>query len=178
MRNLFTVFSDKELTFKKSQLGWLFFALAPIWTYRLNANDLFKTDTSKAVEMPITAQAIVNGKAIKLEVSKNSISHQVGLIHRQDLPLDRGMLYQTTIQQPLVFNGKGMEFATDLIFIKGNKVVFTYSQIQPCNTDKCQTYGTKEPFDQVIETKTGIISKLQIANGTEVELAFADMAGR
>ena len=71
-----------------------------------------------------------------------------------------------------------MEFATDLIFIKGNKVVFTYSQIKPCKVDKCPTYGTKEPFDQVIETKTGIISKLQIANGTEVELAFADRASR
>jgi uncharacterized membrane protein (UPF0127 family) len=122
--------------------------------------------------MPVTAQATVGDLAIKLEVSKNSLTHAVGLTHRPNIESDRGMLYLTPTEKPLTFSGKNMKFATDLIFIHQDRVVGTYSDIAPC-TDKCLNYSLRQKYDSVIEVKAGTVEKLGIKNDTEINIAYA-----
>ncbi|AFY97153.1 hypothetical protein Cha6605_6330 (plasmid) [Chamaesiphon minutus PCC 6605] len=165
-------FNKKNVFLTKGQLPYLVMLLAPIYLHGVDVSSLFKVTSNKPTILPITAQATIGDKAIKLEVAKNAIAQQTGLTHRPDIPSDRGMLYQTMTQQPLTFSGKGMEFATDLIFINKNRVVGLYTNVTPC-TDKCTTYSLTQKYDAVMEVKAGIVEKLGIKNDTEIDLNYA-----
>jgi uncharacterized membrane protein (UPF0127 family) len=65
-----------------------------------------------------------------------------------------------------------MRFPTDLVFLNGNKVVMTHSQIAPCN-DKCPQYGSQLAYDAAIEVKAGVVQALNIQPGTTIEIAYA-----
>ena len=165
-------FNKKDVFLTKAQLPYLVLLFAPIYLYGVDVSSLFKVTNNKPTILPITAQATIGDKAIKLEVAKNQLSQQTGLTHRPDLPSDRGMLYQTTIRQPLTFSGKGMEFATDLIFINKNRVVGLYANVTPC-TDRCINYALQQKYDAVMEVKAGIVEKLGIKNDTAIDLTYA-----
>lgn len=170
----FNVFKpSNRQPFDKSQLGILVVALgAPFFLQGLNYEEMFATKPDRPLELPVTAQARLGDKAIKLEVSQNRLSHRTGLTLRPDIPTDRGMLYLTTKNQPLAFSGKNMRFPTDLIFLDGNKVVMTHTQIAPC-PDKCPQYGSQQTYDSAIEVKAGVVQALNIQPGTTIEIAYA-----
>jgi uncharacterized protein len=165
-------FNKKDVFLTKAQLPYLVLLFAPIYLYGVDVSSLFKVTTNKPTILPITAQATIGDKAIKLEVAKNTITQQTGLTHRSNIPSDQGMLYQTTTQQPLTFSSKGMEFATDLVFISKNRVVGLYANVTPC-TDRCTNYSLPQKYDAVMEVKAGIIEKLGIKNDTKIDLTYA-----
>jgi uncharacterized membrane protein (UPF0127 family) len=165
-------FNNKDAKLTKAQLPMLFLAFAPFYLHGLDLSSLFTIDKSMPIVNPITAQALIEGKAIKLEVANNLTTQASGLTHRTDIDLDRGMLYQTSINQPLSFTGEGMEFSTDLIFIMGDKVVGSYSNIKPCQIDACTKYSLNRKYNRVLEVKAGIIEKLAIKNDTQVDISF------
>ncbi len=162
-------FTNKKAVLTKAQLPLLVLSLAPIYLYGTDLSGFFRVEQTTPVVLPITAQAIFGDKAIKLEESKNILSHKIGLTHRSDIAPDRGMLYETTT--PLSFSGKGMEFATDLIFIKGDRVVGLYANIEPC-TEKCINYSLPQKYDVVMEVKAGTVDKLGIKNDTQVKIDY------
>jgi uncharacterized membrane protein (UPF0127 family) len=175
-------FNNKDLKFRKSQLPMLVLAFAPFLLNGTDFNKLFTRDKNIPNISPVTAQALIDGKAIKLEVANNPITQAAGLTHRADIDLDRAMLYQTSISKPLAFSGEGMEFSTDLIFIMGNKVVGSYSNVKPCtntaptapniSTANCPKYSLERKYNQVLEVKAGIIEKLEVKNDTQVDISY------
>jgi uncharacterized protein len=163
-------FNNKDTKFTKGQWPLLVLAFAPFFLHGLDMKELFISTKATPKVLPVTAQAIVDNKAIKLEVSTNKITHQTGLTYRSDIAVDRGMLYQIT--EPLSFSGKNMSFPTDLIFIMGDKVIGTHTNIKPC-TDDCINYSVKETYDGVIEVKTGLVQDLSISNGKQILITYA-----
>ncbi len=170
-------FNKKDTFLTKAQLPFLVMAFAPIFLHGVDVSGLFTVTKTTPTILPITGQATIGDKAIKLEVSKNSLTHSVGLTHRKDIESDRGMLYRTTTSQPLNFSGKGMEFATDLVFINKDRVVGLYTNIAPC-TDKCINYSLRQKYDAVIEVKAGTVEKLGIRNDTEINLNYQEQGSR
>ena len=165
-------FNNKKTVFKKSHLPFLVFAFAPLFLQGVDFSGMFDRSKNTPKVLPVTAQAYIGDKAIKLEVAKTALTQETGLTHRNSIPIDRGMLYRTTISKPLAFSGRAMEFATDLVFILGNKVVGTYTNIAAC-TDKCINYKLDRKYDSVMEVNTGIVEKLRVVNGTRIEIAYA-----
>lgn len=165
-------FNNKDVKFRKGQLPFLVLAFAPFLLHDVDLSSLFKNIKKVSNILPITAQAIIEGKAIKLEVANNAMSQASGLTYRDDIDIDRGMLYQTSTSQPLIFTGEGMRFSTDLIFILGDKVVGFYSDIKPCSANDCVKYSLKRKYDRVLEVKAGIIERLDIKNDTQVNISF------
>ena len=164
-------FSNKKVVLSKAQLPYLILLLAPIYLQGVDLSSLLKSTSNQPTVLPITAQATIGNKAIQLEVAKTSIAQATGLTHRSDIEPDRGMLYQTTT--PLTFSGKGMQFATDLIFIDRHRVVGLYTNITPC-TDSCTNYSLPQPYTSVIEVKTGTVEQLRIKNDTKIDINYAD----
>jgi uncharacterized protein len=165
-------FNKKNVEFKKSQLPFLFLGFAPFFLHDVNFTELFKVQKNNSNNSSVIAQALIEGKAIKLEVANNSTQQATGLTHRTDIDIDRGMLYQTSISHPLTFTGEDMEFSTDLIFIMGDKIVGFYSNVKPCAGTKCLKYYLDRKYTRVLEVKAGIVEKLGIKNGTQIDISF------
>jgi hypothetical protein len=65
-------FNNKKIFLTKAQLPFLVMAFAPVFLYGVDVSSLFKVTKTTPTILPITGQASIGDKAIKLEVSKNS----------------------------------------------------------------------------------------------------------
>ena len=166
--------NDKKTVFTNAHYLYLVLLLAPIYLNGLDVSGLFQSTNNQPNILPITAQATIGEKAIKLEVAKTTIAQTTGLTHRNEIESDRGILYETTT--PLVFSGKGMKFATDLIFINRDRVVGFYTNITPCT--ECTNYSLKQSYTSVIEVNAGTVEKLKIHNATKIQIDYASPSER
>lgn len=64
-----------------------------------------------------------------------------------------------------------MNFAIDVIFVRGGKVVMVYADAQPCPSKaNCPTFGPDVPVDYVLEVPAGSAKAWGVEKGAAIEL--------
>jgi uncharacterized protein len=152
------------------QYYWIFFIAFPFMMQGFKPEEISQ---NAPMFLPIEAQLVIGDKAIQLEVARTPTTIARGLTFREAdrMPNDRGIMYESNFDINSSFTGKNNKFATDLLFLQGNRVVYT-SQVQVCNDSKCLEYRTNQAYDRVIEVKAGTASKVGITVGSVVEVKF------
>ena len=158
---------NKDNQAKYTRYMWIFFLLFP-WMARAFISE---NNEKIAYILPVTAQLNFNDKAIKLEVARTKTALSRGLTYRDNIDLDRGMLYQ--IDTPTVFTGKGMKFPTALVFIQNSKIV-DIQRVQPCSDEekKCLENRTNVAYNEVLEVKQDIPTILGMTVGATVNINY------
>jgi uncharacterized membrane protein (UPF0127 family) len=124
-------------------------------------------------QLPISGRAIVpNGKALQLEVARTEQQQEMGLMYRQSLPDDRGMLFQFPSPQPIRFWMKNTYIPLDMVFMRKGVVQYIAASVAPCTNDPCPSYGPNEPIDQVIELRSGRAAELGVKKGDQIKIQF------
>lgn len=126
----------------------------------------------KGQQLPISAQAIIKGKQIELEVANTPKQQQLGLMFRQSLDSNRGMLFTFPSPRVTRFWMKNVLISLDMIFIQNGKIKAIVNDVPPCMVDPCPVYGPDVPIDTVIELKGGTASKLGLTINDNVEIKF------
>ena len=99
-------------------------------------------------------QVCINNKCFKVEVVESIEEQKKGLMLRQDLPLDSGMLFTYNQEQNLSFWMKNMLIPLDIIWInKDKEVVHIERDVQPCQEEKCESITFKATY--VLEVNAG-----------------------
>lgn len=124
-------------------------------------------------ELPISAEANVAGETIALEVAKTQQQQAMGLMFRDSLAPDRGMLFTFERPQPASFWMKNVKLPLDMIFLRDGKVK-AIAAAPPCRKDPCPTYGAGTIVDQVIELRGGRATELGLQVGDRIELKFLE----
>ncbi|MFB2939359.1 DUF192 domain-containing protein [Aerosakkonemataceae cyanobacterium BLCC-F154] len=123
--------------------------------------------------LPISAKAqLANGEVIQLEVTRTPAEQAMGLMYRQSLPDDRGMLFSFSPPQPVSFWMKNVVIPLDMIFLQNGVVRAIATNVPPCKQDPCPTYGPNGTIDQVIELRGGRAAELGIKVGQQVKIEF------
>ena len=122
--------------------------------------------------LPISAQAIIAGHTIGLEVAKTPQQQAIGLMYRTSLADNRGMLFPFNPPQPVSFWMENTLIPLDMIFLQHGVVKAIDPQVPPCTTNPCPTYGPKVPVDQVIELRGGRAAQLGLKVGDQVKIDF------
>ena len=130
------------------------------------------TSQFKGQMLPISARATIAGKVINLEVTRTPEQQALGLMYRTSLPDDRGMLFEFNPPQPVSFWMKNVKIPLDMIFLRQGVVRAIASQVPPCNTNPCPSYGPSTPIDQVIELRGGRASQLGLRVGDRITVQF------
>lgn len=122
--------------------------------------------------LPIGAIATLpTGEQIQLEVAETPQQQSLGLMYRDPLPDDRGMVFPFTPPRPVSFWMKNVPVALDMVFIYQGKVKAVATSAPPCNALPCPTYGPgPEPIDFVIELRSGRAAELGIVAGEPIEV--------
>jgi len=108
--------------------------------------------------------------SFKVEISSTSAQHKKGLMYRENLPKDEGMLFIFKQEQPLSFWMKNTLIYLDIIYIsKDKKVVSVSVNTPPCKKDPCSGYPSKGNAMYVLEINGGLTEKFGIEKGTAVE---------
>lgn len=123
-------------------------------------------------KLPIGATVNIDGQILELEVAKTPEQQRIGLMYRQSVPDNRGMMFVFDELRPVRFWMKNVSIPLDMIFLANGKVKAVISDVPPCNVDPCPSYGPDALINQVIELGGGRAAELGIKEGDRLEVEW------
>ena len=125
-----------------------------------------------AQTLPITAKATISQETIELEVARTPQQQALGLMFRESLPADRGMLFPFSKPQIARFWMKNVVIPLDMIFLYQGEVKAIAANVPPCTVAPCPVYGPDILIDQVLELPGGRAKELDLQIGTRLKIKF------
>lgn len=108
---------------------------------------------------PVQNQAAVilpNGTRVTVEVAANDESRAAGLMFRDRLDRDHGMLFLFPVTGHYPFWMKNTLIPLDMIWIdEGKRVVHIKNDVPPCRADPCTSYAPGVQARSVLELAAG-----------------------
>ncbi|WP_299409224.1 DUF192 domain-containing protein [Acaryochloris sp. IP29b_bin.148] len=121
--------------------------------------------------LPITAQALIKNNIVELEVARTRQEQATGLMGRETLADNRGMLFPFDPPQPVSFWMKNVLIDLDMVFLRNGEVIAVQHSAPPCQATPCPTYGPEgEIIDQVLELRGGRAAELGIQKGDRISI--------
>lgn len=115
-------------------------------------------------------KAIVQDKSFNLLIAKTDKEKQIGLSDTDSLSSDSAMLFTFEKADYYSFWMKNMKFPIDIIFIKDNKIVTIYNNVEPATNNKeLAVYQPQEPADSVLEINAGLAEKYGFKKDMEIK---------
>ena len=121
-------------------------------------------------QLPTTAIAKIDDTTIQLEVAETPQQQAIGLMFRESLADDRGMLFPFPSERTARFWMKNVPISLDMIFLNGDRVVGVASDVPPCEAEPCPVYGPNALVDGVIELRGGRAEELSVEVGDTIEI--------
>jgi uncharacterized membrane protein (UPF0127 family) len=127
--------------------------------------------------LPITAEVVLGEQQIGLEVANTPEQQALGLMHREAMPDDRGMLFPFSPPRPVGFWMKNVRFSLDMLFIHDDQIIAIAENVPPCTAEPCPVYGPgQSPVGYVIELRGGLARELNVKPGDPITIEWRDTA--
>jgi len=119
---------------------------------------------------------VTDGTRVQLEVALTDEERQLGLMFRDMLPADRGMLFIFEADGSLDLWMKNMFIPLDFVWMStSGEVVDVRADVQPCRSDPCPSYGSSKPARAVLEVNAGFATAHGVRPGDR--LMFNNVPG-
>ncbi len=125
--------------------------------------------------LPVSAKAFIKGEMIELEVAWTPAQIASGLMHRDALPDNRGMLFILEPAEIARFWMKDVSIYLDMIFLREGEITDIAHFVPPCRSGVCPLYGPDCPVDQVIELRGGRAEELGLEAGDSICVEFLNV---
>jgi uncharacterized membrane protein (UPF0127 family) len=101
-----------------------------------------------------------NGKAITAELAVTDYERARGLMFREKINPDQGMLFIFEDESQHSFWMKNMLISIDILWLNKHKqIVHIEEHVSPCKEDPCPSYASKIPAMYVLELKAGSVKE-------------------
>jgi uncharacterized membrane protein (UPF0127 family) len=127
---------------------------------------------NKGQMLPIGAKVMIGDQVVELEVAKTSEQQSLGLMYRESLADDRGMLFGFELPRVPRFWMKNVPINLDMVFLYRGEVKAIISDAPPCTSNPCPIYGTDNLIDRVIELRGGRAAELGLKEGDRLTIEF------
>lgn len=118
-------------------------------------------------------KACFGDSCFTVELARTQEEHSLGLMFRESLEQDRGMLFVFEENGNYSFWMKNTLIPLDIIWIdENNKVVFVYKKAQPCREDPCPSISPGSEARYVLEINAGAARGAGIAPGDKVNFSY------
>lgn len=118
-----------------------------------------------------TPMVYFDNGAFEIELARTPAEQSKGLMFRESMPENHGMLFIFSEDGIKTFWMKNTLIPLDMVFLDGNMtVVEIKSNVQPCKVDPCPTYPSEKPARYVLELNAGSAEKNKIVPGTKMLL--------
>jgi len=136
----------------------------------------------KVTPPPATAAApagprvvLPDGAPIHVEVAADNATREQGLMYRDQLAADRGMIFLFPATAEYSFWMKNTLIPLDMIWIdEGYKIVHISHDVPPCKADPCPSYPPNVLSKSVLELASGVAAKHRLALGQTVRFEGMD----
>jgi uncharacterized protein len=117
----------------------------------------------------------LGGARYAVEVAADDAARARGLMFRDAMPENAGMLFIHDREEPLAYWMKNTRIALDILYFDAQRrLVSQQRDVPPCSAgDACPSYPSRAPALYVLELNAGQAAKLQLQDGTELRLSPA-----
>ncbi len=116
-----------------------------------------------------TVRVCVKDNCYEVEIADDPMERARGLMFRQNLDEDKGMLFVFENSGKHSFWMKNTLIALDIIWIdERGKILHISQNTPPCESDFCPSYAPEEPSKYVLEVAAGQTRKIGAAMGDKV----------
>jgi len=107
-------------------------------------------------------------KCVSVEIADDYAERQTGLMFREELEKDSGMLFVFDKEEFHSFWMKNTLIALDIIWIDENLKIVDIQYAFPCVEEPCKVYTPKEKAKYVLEVKFGFVKENGIYIGDRI----------
>ncbi|HON71858.1 MAG TPA: DUF192 domain-containing protein [bacterium] len=107
---------------------------------------------------------------IPIEIADKPELWSFGLMYREDIPWNYGMLFVFPSNESGGFWMKNTLVSLDIAFIDSSKTIFNIQRMVPCNDDDCPVYYSPKPYRYALEVKAGFFEKFGFSEGSGIEI--------
>jgi uncharacterized membrane protein (UPF0127 family) len=113
----------------------------------------------------------LGGKTFAVEIADTREKQALGLMFRDSMPDDQGMLFIFPNEAPRSFWMKNTRIPLDIMYFdKELKMVSISADTLPCKVTQCPSYPSKAPAMYVLELNAGAAKKLGVGEGDKLTL--------
>lgn len=120
------------------------------------------------------AAVYLGGERFMLEIADSPEAITRGLGYRASIPANGGMLFLFDRPDYHTFWMKGMRFPIDIIWLRGDTIVFIQADAPPPSPNRpdeaLSRYVPSEPADRVIELRAGTVRSLGLQPGQRARI--------
>jgi len=122
---------------------------------------------------PKQSNVCFKDNCFNVELAQTSQRRAYGLMFKQSLDSDKGMLFIFHKEEEHSFWMKNMLIPLDIIWIdKDKKVVWVKENVQPCLEQECKSIKPDQKAKYVLELNAGTIDKINLKIGDELAFSF------
>lgn len=126
----------------------------------------FGCDQNQTKPLPVTTMQI-GGQQFNLEIAISMHDQEVGLMHRDSLAPDHGMIFISPHEQPQTFWNHDTHFPLDLIFLGSDGAVVSLKHLVAYSE---KNVSSDAPAQYVIELNDGTAARLGVKIGDKLQL--------
>ncbi len=119
------------------------------------------------------SQVCLNKDCFLVELARTAAEQERGLMNRESLPEDRGMLFIFGKTSIYPFWMKNTLIPLDIIWIDQNHNIVAIKKAVPCTTPDCEVYEPYAKALYVLELNAGEAEKSQAKVGDKVEFRYS-----
>ena len=113
----------------------------------------------------------IGGQRFSVEIADNSEKQALGLMYRDKMAADHGMIFIFPREAPRSFWMKNTRIPLDIMYFDKNlKMVSASLDTQPCRVSRCPSYPSHMPAMYVLELNAGKAAELGIGPGDSMKL--------
>ena len=114
----------------------------------------------------------IAGATYSVEIADEPDEQRQGLMFRDEMPRDHGMLFIFDREQPRSFWMKNTRIPLDIIYFDAERrLVSVVENARPCRTAQCPGYPSAGPAQYVLELNAGEAGRLDLEPGDRFELS-------
>ncbi len=112
----------------------------------------------------------LGGARYNVELAQDDATRARGLMFRDRMEADRGMLFIHDREEPQAYWMKKTKIALDILYFDdGRRLVSQQRDVPPCSAgDACPPYPSFKPARYVLELNAGQAAKLKLENGAKL----------
>lgn len=110
---------------------------------------------------------------LQAEIAATAADRETGLMYRQQLANESGMLFVFEEQHPIRVWMKNTLISLDILFLDQNAQVIDFVEnLQPCHQINCPVYTSRQAASFMLELNAGYIRSHQLQIGDSLKLPF------
>lgn len=112
----------------------------------------------------------LKGKRFTVEIADDEAERSRGLMFRDDLAADRGMIFIHEDEAPQSYWMKNTKIALDILYFdRSRKLVSASERVPPCSLgDQCPPFRSSGPALYVLELNAGLAESMGVKPGDEL----------